>query len=123
VIELISDLGGGKTSFVRGLAQGMGSDDSVHSPSFTLSNEYVGGKLTLHHLDFYRLQEPGIMREELAEMLCDLKAVVVVEWADIVENVLPINRLRIRIKATGDTSREFTLIYPESLDYLIYKET
>src|SRR6185312_5854101 len=62
VIELISDLGGGKTTFVRGLAKGMGSQDTVRSPSFTLSNEYRSGKLTLYHFDFYRLEDPGIMR-------------------------------------------------------------
>jgi tRNA threonylcarbamoyladenosine biosynthesis protein TsaE len=118
VIELISDLGGGKTTFVRGLVQGMGSQDSVHSPSFTLSNEYLAGKLTLHHLDFHRLQEPGIMRQELAEMLADPQAIVAVEWADIVEDVLPVNRLTIRIKATGETNREFVFDYPPTLEYL-----
>lgn len=123
VIELISDLGGGKTTFVRGLAQGMGSGDSVHSPSFTLSNEYAAGELVLHHLDFYRLQQPGIMREELAEMLGDPKAVVAVEWADIVEDVLPATRLTVRIRATGDTRREFSVQYPGSLKYLIQEET
>src|SRR5580704_17211515 len=88
-IELVSDLGGGKTAFVRGLAKGMGSKDVVRSPSFTLSNEYQAGKLTLYHFDCFRLKELGIMRDELAEVLADPQAVVAVEWADIVEAVLP----------------------------------
>ena len=65
-IELVSDLGGGKTAFVSGLAKGMGSRDSVSSPSFTLSNVYQADNISLHHFDFYRLSDPGILRDELA---------------------------------------------------------
>jgi tRNA threonylcarbamoyladenosine biosynthesis protein TsaE len=118
VIELVSDLGGGKTTFVRGLAKGMGSRDGVRSPSFTLSNQYRAGDLTLHHLDFYRLSEPGIMRDELAEVAGDPKAVVAVEWADIVEDVLPPRRLTVTFKTIGEDKRELTFEYPETLDYL-----
>lgn len=119
VIELVSDLGGGKTTFVRGLAHGMGSRDNVRSPSFTLGNRYKAGKLTLYHFDFYRLFEPGIMRDELTEALADPEAVVVVEWGKIVEDVLPAERLTITLRATGDQSRELIFTYPESLSYLI----
>jgi tRNA threonylcarbamoyladenosine biosynthesis protein TsaE len=123
VIELVSDLGGGKTTFVHGLARGMGSHDPVRSPSFTLSNQYRAKDLTLHHFDFYRLDEPGIMRNELAEVLADPEAAVVVEWGDIVDDVLPQRRLTITLKATGDDSRELTFAYPETLGYLIPKNT
>lgn len=123
VIELVSDLGGGKTAFVRGLAQGMGSKDVVRSPSFTLSNEYRTDGLTLYHFDFYRLAEPGIMRDELAEVAGDPAAVVAVEWADIVEDVLPPRRLTVVIKATGETQRTFTLNYADDLQYLIPAKT
>jgi tRNA threonylcarbamoyladenosine biosynthesis protein TsaE len=119
VIELVSDLGGGKTTFVKGLAKGLGSDDEVHSPSFTLSNEYKAGQLKIYHFDFYRLQEPGIMREELAEAVADLTGVVVVEWPEIVEDVLPPARLIIKIKATGENSRLLTFTYPKNLAYLL----
>jgi len=118
VIELVSDLGGGKTTFVRGLAAGMDSTDQVRSPSFTLSNQYRAGDLILHHFDFYRLTEPGILRDELAELLDDPAAVVAVEWADIVETVLPTKRLTIKISATGDNTRHLEFIYPETLSYL-----
>jgi tRNA threonylcarbamoyladenosine biosynthesis protein TsaE len=119
VIELVSDLGGGKTTFIKGLAKGLGSNDLVHSPSFTLSNEYAGDKLRLYHFDFYRLNEAGIMREELAEALADKQAVVAVEWPQIIEDVLPENRLIIKIKPTGETSRHLEINYPPTLDYLL----
>ena len=119
VVELISDLGGGKTTFVRGLAKGLGSTDKVASPSFTISREYKAGDKTLYHFDFYRLKDPGIVANELAEVVGDPKAVVVVEWADIVEDVLTTDKLTIRIKTTGDTEREFTFTYPEKLKYLM----
>lgn len=123
VIELVSDLGGGKTAFVRGLAAGMGSSDKVRSPSFTISNVYAAGDLTLYHFDFYRLNDAGIVANELAEVVDDPKAVVAVEWASIVEDVLPAERLTIRIKTTGEFTREFTFTYPEKLKYLIPEET
>ena len=118
-VELIGDLGAGKTLFVRGLAEGMGSKDRVHSPSFTLSNRYRAGELTLNHFDFYRLKEPGLIRHELAEALEDAKTVVVVEWPNSVRGVLPAERLVIRIKPTGENSRRFNFSYPENLKYLI----
>ena len=122
-IELVSDLGGGKTAFVRGLANGMGSRDTVRSPSFTLSNQYRAGNRTLYHFDFHRLREPGIMRDELAEILSDPQAVVAVEWAGIVDDVLPPARLTVRIAATAETERKFIFEYPDSLQYLIPANT
>lgn len=125
IIELVSDLGGGKTTFVRGLAKGAGSIDKVASPSFTLSREYNVTGRTFHkivHFDFYRLNEPGIVARELAEIVHD-KEVVVVEWADIVENVLPAGRLVIRIVTIGETEREFKFTYPAALQYLIPQES
>jgi tRNA threonylcarbamoyladenosine biosynthesis protein TsaE len=119
VIELVSDLGGGKTAFVHGLVKGAGSTDRVSSPSFTLRNEYRAGKLTVYHFDFYRLDEAGIMRDELAETLAEPQAVSVIEWADIVEDVLPAQRLTVRLTATGEESRQFDFRYPASLHYLL----
>jgi tRNA threonylcarbamoyladenosine biosynthesis protein TsaE len=118
VVELVSDLGGGKTTFVRGLARGMGSTDKVSSPSFTLSNEYAAKNLVLHHFDFYRLNEPGILKEELTEILEDPQAVTIVEWADIVEDVLPADKLTVHMRTTGENSRDITLSVPEHMNYL-----
>ncbi len=118
-IELISDLGGGKTAFVRGLAAGFGSTDRVSSPSFTLTNQYRAGDKTLHHFDFYRLHEPGILREELAEILQDAHNIVAIEWADVVADVLPTERLSVIIRPTGESSRELAFRYPAALSYLL----
>lgn len=123
VIELVSDVGGGKTTFVKSLAKGFGSTDNVASPSFTISREYRAGDKTMYHFDFYRLNDPGIVANELAEVVGDEQGVVVVEWADIVEDVLPAEHLTIRIKSTGDTEREFEISYPEALAYLIPEHT
>jgi tRNA threonylcarbamoyladenosine biosynthesis protein TsaE len=123
VIELVSDLGGGKTTFVRGLAKGMGSQETVRSPSFTLNNQYRGDKLTLHHFDFYRLSEPGIMKQELAEVLAEPATAVAVEWADVIKDMLPAKRLTVHIKAVDSDVREFVFSYPPDLSYLIRDNT
>jgi tRNA threonylcarbamoyladenosine biosynthesis protein TsaE len=119
VIELVSDLGGGKTTFVRGLVRGLQSADKVASPTFTISKLYRAGDLEVHHFDFYRLQEAGIMAEELAEVAGDTKAIVVVEWGDVVQHVLPAERLTLSIKQTPSGSRQLLFQCPESLQHLI----
>ena len=121
LIELVSDLGGGKTAFTRGLAIGMGSNDVVHSPSFTISNVYAAGDLTMYHFDFYRLSEPGIIANALSEVIDDPKAVVVIEWANIVDDILPDTRISVRINTSSETDRQIELTYPDSLGYLITK--
>ncbi len=118
VIVLASDLGGGKTTFVKGLARGFGSQDTVASPSFTISREYESGDKIMHHFDFYRLHEPGILAHELKDMFAD-DAVVVIEWADIVKEVLPEGKLTVQIRATGDTERLLTFEYAKELAYLV----
>jgi len=108
VIELVSDVGGGKTAFVRGLARCIASVYQVASPTFTISRRYrsADSSLEIHHYDFYRLgNQPGIMQAELADSLSDGRVVTVVEWADAVQNVLPEDRLRIEIDVTGQNAR------------------
>jgi len=119
VIELASDLGGGKTTFVRGLAKGMGSQDMVASPTFTIRREYHAKALTLYHFDFYRLNEPAGIAYDLAEVVKKPRSVVVVEWGEIVKNVLPAKRLIIHIKTTGEATRLFKFNVPKSLAYLL----
>lgn len=122
-IVLVSDLGGGKTAFVRGLAKGMGSTDHVASPTFTLAREYKAGPLTLHHFDFYRLQEPGVVAAELEEFIHDPNAVVAIEWGGIVEEILPEDSIVITITRTGETNRHFRVQYPKQLAYIIPERT
>lgn len=119
VIELVSDLGGGKTTFTRGLVRGAGSSDQVGSPTFTLSREYTAPHFTVAHFDFYRLNEAGIVADELVEVIGDPSYVAVVEWGDIVHDALPENRLTIRFTLTGDNSRDLVLSYPNELEYLL----
>ncbi len=119
VIELISDVGGGKTTFVRGLAQGAGSKDHVSSPSFTISNVYATDSLKIVHFDFYRLQDPGLIAVELQDILEDSSNSIVIEWAGLVSDVLPSRRLKIRITPIDELSRQFDFEYPDSFLDLI----
>jgi tRNA threonylcarbamoyladenosine biosynthesis protein TsaE len=119
VIELTSDLGGGKTALVRGIASGLGSTDHVASPTFTISRVYQAGGLILQHFDFYRLDDPGIMVDELAETIGDPKTIVAIEWAATVQAVLPEQRLRVHIETTGEHSRHITINAPESMHYCL----
>lgn len=114
VIEMQSDLGGGKTALTKGIAAGMGSEDTVQSPTFTISRIYRCHEgLELHHFDFYRLHDPGVMAAELAESLSDDRAVVVIEWSDIVADLLPPQRLRVQITATDETRRSIAMEIPD----------
>ena len=109
VIQLIGDVGAGKTTFTRGLAKWLGVSEAVTSPSFTISKRYAGEKVELVHYDFYRLDDPGIMAEDLNDSLSDLNTVVVVEWGGDVEGLLPENHRKIEIKILEDGSREVKL--------------
>lgn len=120
-VELISDLGGGKTTFTRGLVRGLGSFDLASSPTFTIGKQYKSGEITCYHYDFYRLQEPGLATEELADALEDVQGVIVVEWAESVAHVLPENRITITIEPVADNpeSRKCTVKYPEEFQQLM----
>lgn len=106
MIELASDLGGGKTTFVQGLARGLGYRGPVTSPTFTLSQVYrLGPELELHHYDLYRLGQSGAVGDELAEDMHDPQVITVIEWAGIVKSDLPTDHLKIEFEVTGDTGR------------------
>jgi tRNA threonylcarbamoyladenosine biosynthesis protein TsaE len=82
VIALNGELGAGKTQFVRGLARGLGITTRVHSPTFTLVNEYDGGRLRLFHLDLYRLETPEQIFSAGIEAYLSPDGVTVIEWAE-----------------------------------------
>lgn len=119
VIQLISDVGGGKTTFVKGLAAGMGSAETVQSPTFVISAVYdcSNGK-QLYHYDFYRLDDPGLMREQLIESLNNQMAVTVIEWGEIVQDVIRKDVISIHIRASGENDRRLELFVPAQYDYL-----
>jgi tRNA threonylcarbamoyladenosine biosynthesis protein TsaE len=120
VIQLVSDLGGGKTALVQGIARGMNSVDPVASPTFTIGREYrTAGKLELHHFDFFRLDDAGVVAEELAESIDNPHVVTALEWADVAQRVLPNDRLVIVIKTTGERSRSIHLTFGKKHEHLI----
>lgn len=119
VIELVADLGGGKTTFTRGLAKGASSDDTVSSPTFTISKVYEAPNFEIHHFDFYRLHEPGIMADELAEIVGDPTIVAVVEWGESVRHVLPGKHLRVELKLDSGDGRQILLTVAPGLEYLV----
>ena len=116
VIELVGDIGAGKTALTKGIAKGLGVDDDVQSPTFTISRVYQArDQIRLAHYDFYRLQEAGIMNAELDESVQDPETITIVEWAEIVEGVLPDDRTRILISSPTETSRVFMISPSTSL--------
>lgn len=109
VFELIGDVGAGKTTFTRGLAKGLGVSEQVQSPTFTISREYDGrDNLTLVHYDFYRLNEAGIMAQELAETVANRQNITVIEWSGVASDSLPRERVVLRILpvAKDENARE-----------------
>jgi tRNA threonylcarbamoyladenosine biosynthesis protein TsaE len=82
VLALSGDLGAGKTQLVKGLARGLGIPARVHSPTFTLVNEYTGGRLTLFHLDLYRLETTEQIHEAGLDEYLQPEGVAVIEWAE-----------------------------------------
>jgi tRNA threonylcarbamoyladenosine biosynthesis protein TsaE len=109
VIELLGDVGAGKTTFTRGLAKGLGIKAAVTSPSFTISKLYQGEKYQLAHYDFYRLEDPGLMSEDLEESIRDPNMITVVEWGESIRGVLPDNREIVEIKYIDENSREINI--------------
>jgi len=107
IIELVGDVGSGKTTFTKGIAIGLGIDEYVQSPSFTINRVYKGrDNIILAHYDFYRLDNAGIMANELQEVIVDPSTVTVIEWGGVVEGVLPADRLSIQITTLTDNSRK-----------------
>ncbi|HOE57844.1 MAG TPA: tRNA (adenosine(37)-N6)-threonylcarbamoyltransferase complex ATPase subunit type 1 TsaE [Bacillota bacterium] len=109
IVCLSGDLGAGKTSFAQGIAKGLGVKDYVTSPTYTIINEYEG-RLPLYHFDVYRLNDVEEMHELGYEEYFFSDGVVVLEWADMVRDIIPGERLWITILNTkGDNSREIII--------------
>ncbi len=118
VIELISDLGGGKTTFVNGLVSGAGSNSNVSSPTFSISNIYSCKNFDIAHFDLYRLTKAGLIKYEIGEMASDSKVVLIMEWPDIVEHILPGKRAKINFIIRGEQARTIVINLPNSYMYL-----
>ena len=118
VIELKSDLGGGKTTLVKAIVGGTDSSDNVSSPSFGLINEYSTSNFKIYHMDFYRIADPGIMEQEVKELIEDKSNVIIIEWADSIADFLPEQRLVINIKVESENTRLLSIKYSRELAYL-----
>jgi tRNA threonylcarbamoyladenosine biosynthesis protein TsaE len=110
VLALSGDLGAGKTQFVKGFARGLGVTARVHSPTFTLVNEYGGGRLKLFHLDLYRLETPAQIRSAGIEEFLTPDGVTVVEWAERLETggwKLEAGKIKkVKIETISETERK-----------------
>ena len=105
VIAYTGDLGAGKTAFTRGLARGLGVADRVTSPTFTIVNEYEGGRLPLFHFDMYRLGSADELFDIGWEDYLARGGVCAVEWSENVENALEEDTIRVDIRR-GDTDQQ-----------------
>ena len=110
VIALIGDLGTGKTTLTKSIARGLGVTETVTSPTFNIIREYKSGRLPLYHFDVYRIGDPDEMFELGYEEYFYGDGVCVVEWADIIEELLPEDAVTIRIESgASEDEREYRI--------------
>jgi tRNA threonylcarbamoyladenosine biosynthesis protein TsaE len=106
VVALSGDLGAGKTAFVQGIARGLGSADHVASPTFTLVRQYDGGRLQILHMDVYRLDRIQDVLDLGFDELLDGAGVVLIEWGDMIEGILPVDHLVVRLTFPGGSEAD-----------------
>jgi tRNA threonylcarbamoyladenosine biosynthesis protein TsaE len=109
VVVLTGELGAGKTTFVQGIARGLGATEHVASPTFTLVREYVSGRVPVAHVDLYRLEREQDVIDLALDELEDGERVLLVEWGDPVAELLADERLRVEFAADADDVRRITL--------------
>ena len=97
IYALIGDLGVGKTAFTKGFAAGLGIDESITSPTFTFVQAYESGRMPLYHFDVYRIGDVSEMDEIGYEDCFFGEGVSVMEWADLVEEIIPPEAITVRI--------------------------
>ena len=119
VIELSGDLGSGKTTLVKSIVSASGSTEHVSSPTFVVSKEYKTPKFTIHHYDLYRLDDEGLIANELSDHYVDDNSVTIIEWGSSFVDVLPEKRIIIKLTPISENSRSVEIIYPDNLEYLI----
>lgn len=108
VIAYTGDLGAGKTAFTRGIARGLGASGPVTSPTYTIVNEYLSGRIPLFHFDMYRLDSADALFDIGWEDYLERGGVCAVEWSENVDDAL-LSPLRIHIEKIGENSRKITL--------------
>lgn len=114
VFTLTGDLGVGKTVFAKGFAKGLGVTEPVTSPTFTIVQEYLSGRLPFYHFDVYRIGEPDEMEETGFYDYLDRSGVVLIEWAELIEDILPSPRTAIKLEKDLDGDDDYRLITVEN---------
>ena len=122
VICLVGDLGAGKTTMTQSLADSLGIEDYITSPTFTIVNEYDSGRLKLNHFDVYRVSDPDEIYAIGFDDYIFSDAVSIIEWANYIEEILPKDFLHIYIEKyleKGEDYRKITITpYGERYDYI-----
>ena len=108
VICLEGDLGSGKTVFAKAFAKSLGIKDNITSPTFNIIKEYDGAEMRLFHMDVYRFAD--VKQDIGIPEYFTKKGVCIIEWSDLIEDILPKNRLDIRIKIIDENTRQFIII-------------
>lgn len=116
VLSLIGDLGVGKTIFTQGVAAGLGIVEPVNSPTFTIMQIYEEGRLPFYHFDVYRIGDPEEMEEIGYEDYFYGKGVCLIEWADLIEELLPADVCTIRIEKDLEKGFDYRKISIEGLE-------
>jgi len=101
VICLIGNLGSGKTVFTKGFAASLGVEEAITSPTFNIIKEYNSGEMDLYHMDVYRLD--GKVEDLGLEEYYEKNGIVIIEWADMIPDYLPEERLEIKIRESEDS--------------------
>ena len=123
VYTLVGDLGVGKTVLTQGLAEGLGITEAVNSPTFTILQVYEEGRLPLYHFDVYRIGCSEEMYDIGFDEYINGDGVCIIEWANIIEDILPDDYLKIELKYK-DMGREMTLIpYGEEYEKIVEELT
>ena len=108
ILAYRGDLGAGKTAFTRGLARGLGCKETVTSPTYTIVNEYLGGRLPLFHFDMYRLASSDDLWDIGWEDYLEREGVCAVEWSENVQDAME-DAITVTIEKLGETTRQITI--------------
>ncbi len=116
IYTLNGDLGVGKTVFTQGMAAGLGIDEPVNSPTFTIVQEYESGRLPLYHFDVYRIGDPEEMEEIGYDDYFFGEGITLIEWAELIEELIPENRISITIEKNPEKGFDYRMITVEGMD-------
>lgn len=114
VVCMYGDMGVGKTAFVHGLAKGLGINEPITSPTFTIVNEYYG-KFTLYHFDVYRIDDPDEMYEIGYDEYIDGDGICVIEWPQLIDDILPQKRYNVSISKDYSKHDDYRKIVIEAV--------